>query len=146
VTSDSYTPTEARNLEVVRAAFEAWREGHGSPFDLLAENARWTIVGRSVAARTYSSRESFMAEVIRPFNARMRQPLKPEVRRLYADGDTVIALFDAAGVAADGQPYANTYAWFMQIEGDRIVRADAFFDSLEFNDLWGRFTPAAREG
>jgi ketosteroid isomerase-like protein len=144
--SESYTPTEARNLEAVRAAFEAWRDGRGSPFDLLAEDARWTIVGRSVAAKTYSSRESFLSEVIRPFNARLSQPLKPEIRRLYADGDTVIARFDAAGVAADGQPYANSYAWFMQFEGDRIVRADAFFDSLEFNDFWRRITPAATTG
>src|SRR5215831_11605671 len=110
--SEPYTTTEARNLEIVRAAFDAWREGRGSPFDLLAEDARWTIVGRSVAAKTYTSRESFLAEVIRPFNARMRQPLKPDIRHLYADGDTVIALFDAAGVAADGEPYTNTYAWF----------------------------------
>jgi uncharacterized protein len=41
------------------------------PYDLLAENASWTIVGRSAASRTYESREAFMRDVIRPFNARM---------------------------------------------------------------------------
>jgi ketosteroid isomerase-like protein len=139
--AEPHTATEVSNVDRVRAAFEAWREGRGSPFDLLAEDASWTIAGRSDAAKTYPSRESFLAEVIRPFNARMRQGLKPEIRRLYADGDTVIALFDAAGVAADSRPYANTYAWFMQFKDGRIVRAEAFFDSLEFNDLWRRVTP-----
>jgi uncharacterized protein len=135
---EQHSPTEARNLDTVLAAFEGWGNGRGSPFDLLAEDAVWTIAGRSDAAGTYASRERFLAEVIRPFNARMREPLKPTVRRLYADGDTVIALFDAKGVAADGRPYANSYAWFMQLEHGEIVRAEAFFDSLEFNDLWRR--------
>jgi hypothetical protein len=52
-----------------------------------------------------------MREVIRPFNARMSVPLRPEIRNLYADGDTVIVFFDARGTARDGKPYANTYAW-----------------------------------
>ena len=134
--------TEARNLDIVLASFDAWRDGRGSPFDLLAEDAVWTIAGQCDAAGTYASRERFLAEVIRPFNARMREPLKPNVRRLYADGDTVIALFDAKGVAADGKPYANSYAWFMQFEQSQIVRAEAFFDGLEFNDFWRRVTPA----
>ena len=139
--AEPHTATEVSNVDRVRAAFEAWREGRGSPFDLLAEDASWTIAGRSDAAKTYPSRESFLAEVIRPFNARMRQGLKPEIRRLYADGDTVIALFDAAGVAADGRPYANTYAWFMQFKDGRAVKVTAFFDTRVFDEMWKRVAP-----
>ena len=40
-------------------------------FDLLAPDAQWTIVGNSVAAGTYHSREEFLASVIQPFNARL---------------------------------------------------------------------------
>src|SRR5262249_25031202 len=36
---------EARNKEIVRAGFDAWRNGAGGLFDLLAPDARWTIVG-----------------------------------------------------------------------------------------------------
>lgn len=139
--AEPHAATETRNVELVRAAFDAWRDGRGSPFDLLAEDAVWTIVGRSDAAGTYPSRESFLAEVIRPFNARMGEGLKPAPPRLYADGDMVVARFDAQGVAVDGKPYANSYAWFMQFADGRIVRAEAFFDSIEFNDLWRRVKP-----
>ena len=132
----------ARNKALVQAGLEAWAAGTGSPYELLADDATWTIVGRSAASKTYQGREAFMREVIRPFNARMRTPLKPVIRRLYADGDTVIAFFDAAGTARDGQPYANTYAWFLQMRGGRIVAAHAFFDSVAFNELWTRVAPA----
>jgi ketosteroid isomerase-like protein len=125
----------------VEASFEAWEAGTGSPYDLLADDATWTIVGNSMAAKSYGSREAFMSEVIRPFNARMRVGLKPAIRRLYADGDTVVAFFDASGTARDGTPYTNTYAWFLQMRDGRIVKAFAFFDSIAFDDLWRRVTP-----
>ena len=86
-----------------KPSFVAWRDGTGSPYDLLAENVNWTIVGRSDASKSYPSREAFMSEVIRPFNARMRDRLRPTMRNLYADGDTVVIFFDATGVAKNGE-------------------------------------------
>ena len=137
---------EEANRAAVAQSFEAWRTGTGSPYDLLAEDARWTITGNSAAARTYPSREAFLSEVIRPFNARMQSRLIPTIHRLYAEGDTVIAHFDASGTARDGRPYANTYAWILQMRQGRIVRAQAFFDSIAFDDLWRRVQPALPEG
>ena len=133
--------TEIRNKAIIERSFNAWRDGTGGPYDLLDENATWTIVGRSMASKTYDSREAFMRDVIRPFNSRMSVPLRPEIRNLYADGDTVIVFFTARGTARDGKPYENTYAWFLTLRDDKIVRAFAFFDSVEFNDLWTRVTP-----
>jgi len=123
---------------LVAAAFEAWRDQSGSFFDILAPDAEWTIVGTSPAAKTYPTKEAFLSEVIRPFNARMSVPLKPTVRGLYADGDMVIALWDGEGVAKDGKPYRNTYTWYLQFRGDQVVKAIAFFDTVEFNDFWAR--------
>lgn len=129
---------EEQNRALVAKGFEAWANGTGSPYDLLAEDATWTITGTSLAAKTYPSKEAFMSEVIRPFNARMQTLLIPTVRNLYAEGDTVIAFFDAKGTARDGKTYANSYAWFLEMRGGKIVRAHAFFDSIAFDDFWKR--------
>jgi hypothetical protein len=133
--------TQARNKAVVEAKFKAWADGTGNPFELLADDASWTIVGNSVASKSYPDKESLMREVIRPFNARMRAGLKPTIRNIYADGDTVIIFFDAKGVARDDKPYANTYAWFLDMRDGRVVKAYAFYDSVEFNDFWTRVEP-----
>lgn len=133
---------EARNRGLVQQGFDAWAAGTGSPYDLLADDAEWTITGNNLASRTYASKEAFMSGVIRPFNARMRTRLIPAIRRLYADGDTVIVFFDAEGTARDGLPYRNTYAWFLELRDGRIVRANAFFDSIAFDEFWTRVTPA----
>ncbi|MDI7864498.1 nuclear transport factor 2 family protein [Rhizobiaceae bacterium n13] len=140
--SEARAGTELRNKTTVEAGFKAWAAGTGSPYDLLSDDARWTIEGYSLVSKTYSSREAFLREVIRPFNARMKVPLKPAIRNVYTDGDTVIVFFDARGIARDGQPYVNTYAWFLDIRDDRIVRASAFFDSVAFNEFWIRVAPS----
>ena len=133
--------SESENKQLVRRAFDAWAAGEGGVFDLLAPDARWTIVGSSVVAGTYS-REEFLARVIGPFNGRLATPLVPVVNALYADGDTVIAYFDASATARDGQPYRNTYTWYLRLADGAVVEAIAFFDSLELNELWSRVEPA----
>jgi ketosteroid isomerase-like protein len=135
------TDIEASNKAALAAKFDAWGAGTGSPYDLLADDANWTIVGRSAASKTYPSKEAFITEVIRPFNARMSVGLKPTIRNMYAEGDTVVVFFDAAGTARDGQPYKNTYAWFLDMKDGKVVKANAFFDSVEFNDFWERVKP-----
>ncbi len=132
-----------RNRALVMKGMQAWADGTGSPYDLLAENARWTITGQSLAAKTYPGKEAFLSEVIRPFNARMRDRLVPTVHRAYAEGDTVILHFDAEGVARDGVAYRNTYAWILRLEAGRIVEAYAWFDSIAFDEFWTRVTPVA---
>lgn len=132
---------ETRNRQTIQTAFDAWSAGTGGPFDLLAEDAHWTIVGRSDAAGAYATKAEFIDKVIAPFNARMVAGIRPTIRSIHADGDTVIVFFDASGEATDGVRYENTYAWFMRLEDGRVVEVSAFFDSLAFNDLWQRVMP-----
>jgi len=142
--ADTPSPiSTGQNKSIVQGAFDAWRAGTGSPFDLLDEHATWTIVGHSLASKTYRSRAAFLDEVIKPFNARLSRGLKPVIRNIYADADTVIVFFDAEGMARDGKPYQNTYVWLLDMREGTIVRAFAFFDSLVFNDFWGRVSPVA---
>ena len=129
---------ETRNLATVQAGFDAWSGGTGSPYDAPAEEVSWEIVGNSVASRVYTSKDDFLSNVIRPFNARMSTPLIPTIRNIYADNDTVIVFFDAEGTARDGLPYRNTYAWVLTLKDNEIVKASAFFDAIAFNDLWQR--------
>lgn len=134
--------SEAENKQFIQQAFEAWAAGTGGVFDLLAPDATWTIVGNSVAAGTYHGKDAFIDAVIKPFNARLSTPLVPVIHALYADGDMVIAYFDASATARDGQPYRNTYTWYLRVQGKAITEAIAFFDSVALNEFWTRVEPA----
>lgn len=142
ITPRAEAQTVQQNKAAVEAKFDAWNAGTGSPFELLADKASWTIEGNSVASKRYPTKEDFLREVIRPFNARMKVGIRPNVRSITAQADRVVILFDAAGTAKDGRPYTNSYAWFFRMAGGRVIEANAFFDAIAFNDLWARVTPA----
>ena len=132
---------EDRNKSLVQASFDRWKSGTGGPFELLAPDVEWTIVGSSPFAKTYKNKKEFIDEVIDPFNARMSKPLVPTVRGIYADGDTVIILFDAEATVRDGKLYFNTYSWYFQMRNEKVEKAIAFFDNRHFDEFWNRVSP-----
>ena len=82
--------------------------------------------------------------MLTPFGARFMpsalfRPIR--IRSVYADGDTVIVCWDGRGIANDGQPYENSYAWFMTMRDGKVIDGTAFYDSISFNDLWTRVQP-----
>jgi ketosteroid isomerase-like protein len=132
------------NREAVRAAFEAWRAGAAAITDLFAPEMTWRIEGHSLASKEYGSTQQFIDEVLAPFGARFRsgEPFRPvRVRAVLADDDMVVVLWDGRGVANDGQPYENSYAWFMEMREGKVVNGTAFYDSISFNELWTRVKP-----
>lgn len=133
--------TQDTNKAIVQASIDRWKSGTGGPFELLAPEATWTIVGSSPLSKTYRSRQEFLDEVIGPFNARMAAPLVPTVRGIYADGDMVVILFDASATAKDGVPYNNTYSWYFRMKDGEVVDATAFFDTRDFDAFWTRVSP-----
>jgi hypothetical protein len=54
----------------------------------------------------------------------------------------VIVLWDGRGVAVDGKPYENTYAFFMQMHDGKVVDMTALTDSISLNELLERVRPA----
>ena len=132
-----------KNKQLIQKGFDQWTNGSASFFDLLADDVTWTITGNSPIAKTYNSRQQFLDEAITPINERLSERIVPTLRALYAEGDTVIALWDGKGMAKDGISYNNTYSWYMKVKGEKIVEVIAFFDSIELADLWKRL-PAAK--
>ena len=126
------------------AAFDAWRAGTQAISEIFAADMVWRIEGHSLASKEYLSKRQFLDEVLMPFGARFdaAEPFRPiAIRAIFADGDTVIALWDGRGLANDGQPYENSYAWIMKLRDGKVVDGTAFYDSISFNDLWTRVEP-----
>jgi len=133
------------NRRLIREAFEAWQSGSAPIADVFAPRMTWRIEGHSEASRAYGSKQQFVDEVLAPFGARFArgERFRPAaIRSIHADGDTVIVLWDGRGVANDGRPYENSYAWFLRIRDGLVVDGTAFYDSISFNDLWSRVPPA----
>ncbi len=138
------TAAPDENRETIRAAFDAWQRGSGAITQVFAPDMVWHIEGRSAVAGTYRDRRSFVSQVLEPFGARFErgEPFRPlALRSIVADGDAVVVVWDGRGVANDGRPYENSYAWVMRLAGGFVVEGTAFFDSIAFDELWTRVQP-----
>jgi hypothetical protein len=145
MTKTTDTETEA-NRRMMTDTFEAWRDG-AEPFpDTWATDMVWRIEGRSIASKEYSSKREYLEEFVKPFGARFlaSKRFRPtNIRSVHADGNTVIVLWDGRGIANDGKPYENTYAFFMQMRDSKVVDVTALTDSISLNELLERVQPAA---
>jgi ketosteroid isomerase-like protein len=138
------TATESqRNKQIVAAAFDRWAAG-GSDFfnEMLAPDMVWTIEGSGPSAGTFRGRDNFIARALRPFASRLSVPVRPVSKRIWADGDHVIIHWTGEGVARDGQPYRNNYAWIFRMAGGKAVEVNAFLDLTAYDDVLRRIPSA----
>jgi ketosteroid isomerase-like protein len=130
---------EAQNSELVEAAFARWAAGGAGFFDeVLSEDVVWTIAGSGPSAATFRGLETFLAHAVRPFADRLAEPVRPTATQIWADGEHVIIKWEGAGVALDGQPYRNSYAWIFRMRDGRAAEVTAFLDLAPYDDVLRR--------
>ena len=134
------------NRQTMAATFEAWRDG-AEPFPATwANDMVWRLEGHSIASREYVGKHEYLEQFVKPFGARFlaSERFRPtNIRSVHADGNTVIVLWDGRGIAMDGKPYENTYAFFMQMRDGQVVDMTALTDSISLDELLDRVQPAA---
>ena len=133
--ADTAAATEEQNTVLTRAAFEAWRAGTGTVFDLLDPQAVWTVAGHSPVSGTYRSKQVFMDRAVAPITARLTTRITPDVKHVMAQDDAVVVLWDGTATTVEGGTYRNSYAWHMVFDQGRIVRVTAFLDTWALQQL-----------
>ncbi|MBS7542442.1 nuclear transport factor 2 family protein [Ancylobacter oerskovii] len=126
------TAVERRNKAIVHDAFEKWRGGTYVFGALLAPDVVWTIHGSGPVAGTYRSQEDFVERASRPLTSRLDTPIVPEVRGIYAVGDTVLIRFDGSATTTSGAPYRNRFIWMLRMKDGLVVEAEAFLDLVAY--------------
>ena len=65
--TETSTADTAANREIIRQAFDAWRQGTGAVTAVFAPGMIWRIEGHSAASKEYGSKQQFIDEVLTPF-------------------------------------------------------------------------------
>jgi ketosteroid isomerase-like protein len=124
---------------IVTQAFEEWMNGIGNVSRIFAAQMTWEVFGRSAASGRYESAADFATKVLVPMNKRFvaSDPMRPtKIRSVYADGPTVIVIWDGGGTTVLGTSYENTYAWIVTLDQGLVVEAKAFYDAISFDEMW----------
>ena len=137
--ANASSDVEARNKQAVTEAFDRWAAGGTTFFrDILMPDVVWTIKGSGPSAGVYHGLDSFVSEAVQPFVSRLSTPVRPVSKQIWADGDHVIIQWDGAGVARDGQPYRNSYAWIFHMREGKAFEVTAYLDLPAYDDVLQR--------
>ncbi|MGE0679871.1 MAG: nuclear transport factor 2 family protein [Candidatus Binatia bacterium] len=127
----------AENKKLIQDAFTAWAQGDGMAFfNLLADNATWTVMGNCPISGTYIGRQRLIEDALKPQRAKLAGPPTPTVINLLAEGDTVVIQWVGKGTTTGGQPYNNSYCYVIQIEDGKIIRGTAYLDTALVRSIW----------
>jgi ketosteroid isomerase-like protein len=114
----------------MRAAVDGLAEGKVDMFfALISDNVVWTVIGTTPLSGTHHGKAAFAARVAQPLQARFAEPLRTEPKRILADGDHVVVLFDGITTLVTGDPYHNTYCWVLRFDHGQIVEATTYWDT-----------------
>lgn len=123
------------NAALVHQAFDNWRDGRGSFFDLLAEDAVWTVAGSSPVSGIYATREALLEGAVHPIHARLTTAITPTVTDIVARSDRVVVFWEGEAQARDGSRYTNSYAWHLVVAEGKITQVTAYLDTWALNKL-----------
>jgi ketosteroid isomerase-like protein len=132
------------NGKIAEEAFQDWRDGKAPIVSIFAPDIAWRILSRSAAGGEYKGKEDFIKNFALHFRDRFSrsEPFRPvRIHSLVAEDDRVAVLWDGRGMATDGVPYENTYAFFMRFEQGLVVECTALLDGIPFDELWDRVKP-----
>jgi uncharacterized protein len=122
--------------DFVTRLFDRWEHGDmQSFFDAVADDVRWTAIGHTPISGVYTSKAEYLEKCYRPLMARLNGPARCEVRRIIADGDTVVVQWRGETPTRAGQPYIQEYCWVLRVDGERITEVDGYFDTAAVLEL-----------
>lgn len=126
---------EMQNTLIIQHAFDSWKNGEGSVFDLLAENVKWTVAGYSPVSGTYKTKHEFLEQAVKPIHSFLVTPLIPTVNHIITQGNNVVVLWDGVAQAKDGHLYKNNYAWHFVMENRKAIEVTAYLDTFTLTKL-----------
>lgn len=126
------------NKKIVLDQFNSWIDGSGNFFDLLADDAEWTVAGGIGSSGVYKSKKSFLEDAVKPITEKLSTRIAPKLLGIYQDKNVVTLLWKGTATAKDNKLYKNTYCWILTMKAGKISKAIAFLDTHALHELMTR--------
>ena len=120
----------AQNKQRVLDAEARIAEGNRAGWlDLLADDVRWTVMGRTSWSRTYVGKAAVRAELLAPLVAQYAEPYRRTTLQLVAEDDWVVARCQGHVMTRAGERYDNEYCFLYRISGGLIQEIIEYGDT-----------------
>lgn len=124
--------------QLIAVQFEKWKSGTAGFFELLDEEVKWTVSGRSPVSGIYFGKKDFLERAVSPITAQLQEPLLPELISLSFDGQYIWLHFRASAKSKENKLYENYYVWKMVVKEGKITEGTVFLDTYELTLLMNK--------
>ncbi len=128
--------TSLHNKSLIAGVHAELGKGNGQPFvDLLAEDANWTIRGRTAWSRRYVGKAAIRDELLTPLFAQFEGRYRSTAQRVIAEDDLVVVQCQGQVATRRGQRYDNQYCYIYRLEGGRVVELTEYLDTALVDEV-----------
>lgn len=118
------------NRQLIQRVFEEMATGNSRPFvELLAEDASWTVKGRTPWSRTYRGKAAILTDLLGQLRARLADRYRATAERVLADGDYVVVQATGQATTRAGAPYNNEYCFVYRMQDGLIKEVTEYLDT-----------------
>ena len=123
--------------EVVTNLFAKWEAGDFSGFfSAVADDVTWTAIGSTPISGVSHSKKEYMDKTYLPLQSVFAGSTSCKVKRIVAEGDTVVVEWHGETPLAKGGVYANDYCWVVRVAGDKLTEVTGYFDTAAVQALF----------
>ena len=124
------------NKELVKTTWNAFVKGDiKTAFANMSDEISWLIPGDLPNLSGLRKGKAGILEFARSASKIFPSGLKSEIKRVYADGDTVIIELTNRGKVFNGKDYENEYCFVFEVEGGKIRRVREYVDTQKAKEL-----------
>jgi uncharacterized protein len=120
----------AENKRLMQDAFDELAGGNGQPFmDLLGEDVRWTIIGRTPWSRSYEGVQAVRSELMRPLFAQFADRYTNKATSIIAEGDVVVIECQGRAKTKTGKSYDQSYCYVCRVTQGKVRELTEYLDT-----------------
>lgn len=120
----------SNNKQLIQSMFDELARGNSRPFvELMADDIRWTVMGRTRWSRAYHGKTAVLNDLLGVLRSRLDGVYRATADRIIAEGPYVVV--QARGIARtkSGTPYNNEYCFIYRVEEGRIHEVTEYLDT-----------------
>ena len=119
-----------QNKERIQNMYRALERGQPELFlGALADDVRWTIIGKTKFSRTYVGKGELTEKLLEPFMAEIEGSFAIEPQNFVAEGAHVVMQSRGRSRTRHGRDYNNTYCHVFRLADGAVVEVTEYLDT-----------------
>jgi ketosteroid isomerase-like protein len=106
-------------------------------FDAMADDVTWRWMGVNQWSRTFEGKQLVIDKLFGGATETLGPSSSTTVRRIHADGDSVVVEHSGRNKMPDGRRYDNNYCWVFRFQNGLIQEVREYMDTQLVTETFG---------